>query len=136
MLRLVGVHEVGALLLAAPTNHLQIRNGHVTVLGGFLVHTMLFCLFLCVFFHPVHFGMGDCACDRNRMPNVFAEFNAVALDLPSAPFLRCQQVFVGAVTVLKAACESPGAFCRRVVLRSRQYRSAGDYNQQNSNSSL
>ena len=65
--------------------------------------------------------MGDCACDRNRMPNVFAEFNAVALDLPSAPFLRCQQVFVGAVTVLKAACESPGAFvggfCRRVVLR-------------------
>jgi len=71
------------LLFATVADHLQVRGSHVTVLGGVLVHAVLFCLGLRVFLHAVHFGIGDHAGNRDFMADMIAELEAVALDLPS-----------------------------------------------------
>src|ERR1700676_1959451 len=78
----------GALLLASVADHRQIRYRQVTILGGVLTHAVLFCLGLSVFLHAVHFGIGDHAGNRNRMTNMIAELEGVALDLPSPTFRR------------------------------------------------
>jgi hypothetical protein len=46
-----------ALLLAAVTDHGQIRDRHMTVLGGVFIHIVLFHLRLRVFLHPVGCGI-------------------------------------------------------------------------------
>jgi len=46
-----------ALLLAAVTDHGQIRDRHMTVLGVVFIHTVLLHLSLRVFLHPVGCGV-------------------------------------------------------------------------------
>ena len=46
-----------ALLLAAVTDHGQIRDRHMTVLGVVFIHAVLFHLLLRVFLHPVGCGV-------------------------------------------------------------------------------
>jgi len=95
------------LLLAGVTDHGQIRDRHMTTLGGVFIHTVLFHLFLRVFLHPVRCGIRHYACNLNRMPDMFVEFDAVALDLPSAAALRDKIVLTGILAFLKTARERP-----------------------------
>jgi hypothetical protein len=96
------------------------------MLGGVLIHAVLFCLGLGVFLHAVHFGIRDHAGNRDCMTNVIAELEAVALDLPSAAFRRTKVVLIGVFSFLKAAREGPYflmcGFC--CVLRRSQSGSA------------
>jgi hypothetical protein len=45
----------------------------MTMLGGVLVHPVLFRLFLRVFFHAVQCGVGDYAGDRDRVSHMISE---------------------------------------------------------------
>jgi hypothetical protein len=105
-----------ALLFAAFADHLHICDCHVTMFGGILIHAMLFCFGLRIFFHAVHFRIRNQASNRNRMTDVIAELVAVALELPSAALRRGESVLVGVVAFLQAARERPcfimgGACC-------------------------
>jgi hypothetical protein len=51
--------------------------------------------------------MGDHAGNRNRMTDVLAELDAVALDFPSAVFRRSKFVLISVVALLQAASERP-----------------------------
>ena len=62
-------HDTG-LLLAAVTDHGQIRDRHVTVLGV-CIHAVLFHLLLRVFLHPVGCGIFHHAGNLDRMPEMF-----------------------------------------------------------------
>lgn len=84
-----------ALLLAAVTDHGQSRDRHMTVLAVMFIHTVLLHLSLRVFLHPVGCGVGHNAGNLDRMPDVFVEFDAVALDLPGAAALRGKIVLIG-----------------------------------------
>jgi hypothetical protein len=55
MLMFPGVCAV--LLLAGVTDHGQIRDRHMTALGGVFIHAVLFHLLLRVFLHPVRCGI-------------------------------------------------------------------------------
>lgn len=85
------------------------------MLGGVLIHAVLFRLGLRVFFRAVQCGVGDYAGNRNCMTDMIAELEGVALDLPSAAFRRSQLVLIGGVALLQAARERPrflmGRFC-------------------------
>ena len=74
------------------------------MLCGFLIHAMLFCFFLGVFFHAVHLGIGNHAGNGHRMPDVRRQVNTVTLDFPGAAFAGGEVVFIGVI-----------AFCRQPV---------------------
>jgi len=103
------------LLLASVTDHGQIRDRHMTVLGGVFIHAVLFHFSLHVFFHPVLGGIRYYADNLDRMADMFAEFDGVALDLPGAAALRGKVVLIGILAFLKTAGERPrflvGGFC-------------------------
>ena len=63
------------------------RDRQVTALGGVLIHAVFFHVLLRVFRHPVRCGICHYADNLDRMPDMFVEFNAVALDLPGATVL-------------------------------------------------
>src|SRR3979490_1982253 len=73
------------------------------MLGGVLTHAVLFCRVLSIFLHAVHCGIGDHAGNPNRMTDMIAELDGVALDLPSAAFRRSKIVLIGVLALLKAA---------------------------------
>ena len=50
------------------------------MLGGVLIHAVLFCLGLGVFLHAVHFGIRDHAGNRDCMTNVIAELEAAGTE--------------------------------------------------------
>ena len=100
-----------ALLLAAVTDHGQIRDRHVTVLGVVFIHAVLFHLLLRVFLHPVGCGVCHHARNLDRMPDVFVEFDAVALDLPGAAAFCGKIVLVGILAFLKTARKRPAFSC-------------------------
>jgi hypothetical protein len=74
---------------------------HVTMSGGILIHAMLFCFGLRIFFHAMHFRIRNQASNRNRMTDVIVELVAVALELPSAALRRGKSVLVGVVAFLQ-----------------------------------
>src|ERR1700730_6294111 len=82
------------------------RRGHVTVLGGTFIHAVLSLRRFCIFFHPVHFGVGHHTGNRHCMTDMLAEIEGVALDLPSAAFRRSKLVLIG-VHLFKATPERP-----------------------------
>jgi len=94
------------------------------MLGGVLTHAVLFCLGLNVFLHAVHFGVGNYAGNRNRMTNMIAEREGVALYVPRTTFRRSNLVLIGVVALLKAARECPRFLMRGfccVLSRSHPY---------------
>jgi len=83
------------------------RDGHVTMLGGGLIHPVLFRLGLRVLFGAVQRRIGDYAGNRDGMRDVISKLDGVALNLPSAAFRCSQFVFIGIIAFFKAARESP-----------------------------
>src|SRR5882762_3536756 len=120
-----------ASLLTSVADHRQIRCRQVAMLGGVLTHAVLFCRVLSIFLHAVHCGIGDHAGNPNRMTDMIAELDGVALDLPSAAFRRSKIVLIGVLGLLKAAGERPrflmSGFC--CVLRRSQSGSARKHEQ-------
>ena len=100
-----GVPSCVVLLLAGVTDHGQTRDRHVTTFGGVFIHAVLFHLLLRVLLHPVSCGICHYADNLDRMPDMFIEFNAVALDLPGASVLRGEVVLTSLVAFLKALSE-------------------------------
>jgi len=103
------------------------------MLGGVLIHTVLFGLGLRVFLHAVHLGIGDHAGNRYFMTYMIAELEGVAVELPSAAFCRSKLVLIGRVARLKAARERPrflmGSFglCRSQSGRARKHEQRKKY---------
>lgn len=94
------------------------------MLSGVLVHTVLFGLGLHIFLHAVHFGIGDHAGNRNFMTDMIAEFEGIAVELPSATFRRSKLVLIGRVARLEAARERPRFLMGSFGLRRSQSGSA------------
>ena len=83
------------------------RDRHVTTLGGVFSHAVLFHLIFRVFLHPVGGSICHYAGNLNRMPDMFVQFDTVALDLPGATILGGKIVLIGIFAFLKTARERP-----------------------------
>jgi hypothetical protein len=122
-----------ALLLAAVTDHGQIRDRHMSVLGIVFIHAVLLHLPLGIFLHPVGCGIRHYTGNLDRMPDVFVEFDSVALDLLGAASLRGKIVLIGIVAFLKTARKRPrflvGGLC--CFLCRSQAGHAGKHEQRN-----
>jgi hypothetical protein len=64
-------------ILATVTDRLRVCYSHMTVLGGILIYTMLFCLALQVFLRAMQGGVGNHAGNRYRMPYMRCKFESV-----------------------------------------------------------
>src|SRR5579862_7830954 len=98
------------LLFATTANHLQIRHGHMAVLGGTFVDTVFSGLRLGVFLGSVQGRIRNRARDRNRMSKVLSEINAVALHFPRAAIFGRELILIS--IFLHAAGHSAGILVR------------------------
>src|SRR5579872_257604 len=96
-----------ALSLAAFADHFEARDRHVTVLGGVLIDSMLAGFVFDVFLGSVQCGVGHYSGNRDRVPDVRREFDAIALQFPGAAVGPGEIEFLGIVRLGQAAFYRP-----------------------------
>lgn|SRR5215469_1894720 len=113
-----------SLLPARVTDHLNIGDSHVTVLGVVLLHVGIGSRVLGVLLKVVRGRIADYAGGGDGVSHVLAERYAVTADFPSAAVVGCQQVLFGISRIMfLAQATSDGAgvgFRFRIVVRLRE----------------